>query len=452
LELSIKKENMTIRVDGSEVTDDAATLEQIGVTTGMSLDLEVVYSEEAPMASEPVFEGDAMLVTTDRGYEPPISVRVYVDKSEMKAKPYLGGFQNKKTTVEYHHAFSQTPPDTQMIARAEETAKKIKTERNTQTVVQKSRSMMTVREMSTQMNPPRLPLLVDESKDKILEARPYFSADQLWQLKANKSLVIQCHTRGWFARRVASELRRQLLEQQEFIKDQAELRAKESEEARRKEMERRMHPRTAEDFEVLHRELEAWRLKETARINGSSELSAEAKHADLEMLLGKETQLLQTIDRLKIAAAHENKTSRTEARLETMSKPKMWGLSDGEAITVHTPFTSRALELKELYKGLELRGISVNERLDVLLHVKWTVTEFDCPLTRDIVQVIDREADMLNRGRSVKSLSGLRTRLANLFLHFLMTPEFNPEASRFQKVPAEFQLTTRTRPIQKLVS
>ena len=93
-----------------------------------------------------------------------------------------------------------------------------------------------------------------------------------------------------------------------------------------------------------------------------------------------------------------------------------------------------------------MRGITVDERLDVLLHVKWTVTEFDCPLTRDIVQLIDREADMLNRGRSEKSLSGLRRRLTNLFLHFLMTPEFNPESSRFQKAPPEFTLKTRTLP------
>lgn len=255
--------------------------------------------------------------------------------------------------------------------------------------------------------------------------------------------------RGWFARRVASELRRQLLEQQQFIQQQAELRAKEAEEARRKEIERRMHPRTADDFEVLHKELEAWRLKETTKIAGNGELDTEEKQAELEVLLGKETQLLQTIDRLKIAAAHENKSVRTDTRLDSMAKPKSWALSDGEAITVHTPFTSRAKELKELYNGLELRGISVDERLDVLLHVKWTVTEFDCPLTRDVVQLIDREADMLNRGRSEKSLDSLRSRLANLFLHFLMTPEFNPEASRFQKVPPEFQLNSRTRPIQR---
>ncbi len=51
----------------------------------------------------------------------------------------------------------------------------------------------------------------------------------------------------------------------------------------------------------------------------------------------------------------------------------------------------------QLYRGLNLQGLRLEERLDVLLHVKWTVKEFDCALTREIVQLIDREADLLNR-------------------------------------------------------
>ena len=60
-------------------------------------------------------------------------------------------------------------------------------------------------------------------------------------------------------------------------------------------------------------------------------------------------------------------------------------------------FWKRAKELMELYNGLRLPLLTIDERLDVLLHVKWTVKEFDCNLTRDIVELIDREADMLNR-------------------------------------------------------
>jgi hypothetical protein len=34
----------------------------------------------------------------------------------------------------------------------------------------------------------------------------------------------------------------------------------------KRQIERRMHPRTAEDFNILYRELEAWRQHETKRI------------------------------------------------------------------------------------------------------------------------------------------------------------------------------------------
>ena len=52
----------------------------------------------------------------------------------------------------------------------------------------------------------------------------------------------------------------------------------------------------------------------------------------------------------------------------------------------------------------------------------------------DIVELCDREADLLNRGRSASSVDGLRKRISNLFLQFIETPDFNPESTRFLKV------------------
>jgi hypothetical protein len=43
------------------------------------------------------------------------------------------------------------------------------------------------------------------------------------------------------------------------------------------------------------------------------------------------------------------------------------------------------------------------------------------------------------RGRESKTLQGLRKRISSLFLAFIETPEFNPESSRFQIVPVDFQ-------------
>jgi len=59
------------------------------------------------------------------------------------------------------------------------------------------------------------------------------------------------------------------------------------------------------------------------------------------------------------------------------------------------------------------------------------VSEFNSPLTRDIKDLADREADLLNRGRPQKSMEKLRKRMQNLFLEFLQNPEYNPRAKDF---------------------
>lgn len=64
---------------------------------------------------------------------------------------------------------------------------------------------------------------------------------------------------------------------------------------------------------------------------------------------------------------------------------------------MHTPLTVRAAELQQLYRGLTLDSLCLDERLDVLLHVKWVAKEYDCGTTRELVELIDREADLLNR-------------------------------------------------------
>jgi hypothetical protein len=45
--------------------------------------------------------------------------------------------------------------------------------------------------------------------------------------------------------------------------------------------------------------------------------------------------------------------------------------------------------------------------LDILLNTKWTVKEYNTELTHEIEELIDREADMINRGRPEKSLEGI---------------------------------------------
>ncbi len=137
----------------------------------------------------------------------------------------------------------------------------------------------------------------------------------------------------------------------------------------------------------------------------------------MKTVLNKETDLLQTIDRLKIIANRKNKEEKINKFLKAISDPKKWLRSDGRFTEVHTAFTTTAKELMDIYNGLKLRNISIDERLDILVNTKWTVKEWDFNLTREIVELIDREADMLNRGRPEPSLEGINC-IAKYSTHF----------------------------------
>jgi len=445
-DLRIPAENMKLTFKGTELTNDADALADCGLVTSQvnEMKLHIVYLDSGAPAATAYTMPDVISVEVHFGADiPPKLIQVPIVRAMPSKKPFLGGFRSKKTHCEYHHAVTQTdrpPRDPEADALIPK-----KFHREAQTAVLLSRSQQAVREQGTQMATSHL--TVDGERDTVLRPMPYFTSEELEALRLAKTIDLQRYTRGWFARTAAEMLRQQQREEDEENARLAEEARLEAEAKHKSEIERRMHPQTPEDFEILYNELEAWRLQETKRIQ-EADLTEEERCAENQALLLKQQKLLQTIDRLRLQAAEENRDKRVRSSLQSMAAPKRWQMSDGEVAQVHTPFTTRAKELMELYNGLRLPLLSIDERLDVLLHVKWTVKEFDCNLTRDIVELIDREADMLNRGRSESSLAGLRKRLANLFLQFVETPEFNPEAARFQKVPQELVLRPNVRPIE----
>lgn len=340
-------------------------------------------------------------------------------------KAFLGGFRRKVSGIVYHHAWTQT-------VRRRRKEGVIKYERETQTKVWTTRSQQTTRESGTQMD--RKDMIIDHSNDRVITSSQYFSADELEKLKDEKAREVQCFLRQCFAWRRVRQLREAQKEEEDSTIKLRSLESQQKDEEHQKQLERRTNPRTAADFQVLYKEVEAWRLHETARIKSSNDTS-EQQHAQLADLLHKEVKLLQAIDKLKTKAASENKETTVLATLEKMASPQEWSAKNGDNVEVETPFTTRARELVELYNGLCLPDLPKEQRIDVLLHVKYTVKEFQCELTDDILELIVREQDLLRRGRGIKSLVGLRKRLSNLFLQFLSTPQFNPQAAVFQNAP-----------------
>jgi hypothetical protein len=124
------------------------------------------------------------------------------------------------------------------------------------------------------------------------------------------------------------------------------------------------------------------------------------RQAALQLLLAKETRLLQTLDRLRINARAENGAAHARRLLGHLASPQMWTLRNGGRVLVHTPGTVRAAELSQLHAGLVLAGLPLAERLDLLLHVKWALASAvtsGCRIARELAQLCDREADLLNR-------------------------------------------------------
>lgn len=135
-----------------------------------------------------------------------------------------------------------------------------------------------------------------------------------------------------------------------------------------------------------------------------------------------------------MAAQKEMISNKNEKMLELMAQPRVWQMSSGDVVKVQTPETNRAKELLELYRLLSSPVLAINDRLDILLKVKWCVQVFDHPLAFDLVELIDREADLLNRGRPLKAMEKLRLRITHMFLEFIESPEFNPRAAEFVNV------------------
>ena len=70
------------------------------------MELRISYYEEQPAAEYTM--PDVLEINCKDELGKDKTVFVYVERP-VANKPYLGGFRHKETTVEFHHAFTQTP-------------------------------------------------------------------------------------------------------------------------------------------------------------------------------------------------------------------------------------------------------------------------------------------------------------------------------------------------------
>ncbi|XP_048793897.1 IQ and ubiquitin-like domain-containing protein isoform X1 [Lagopus muta] len=342
-------------------------------------------------------------------------------------KPFLGGFKNRLTGVEFHNAGSQTVPK----KRPEKGTTLFC--RETQTVFERNRYQQTTNPTSTQMT--KSGLYVSNTSDKLITPGKYLTAQEYHKRRLEAVIVLQKYFRRWHARNIVQNLKekkrlRLAWEAQEVLQ-----REKEKEDKLRMEQERKLNPKTKEDFDLLYHALESWRQEEMERINRT--LTGAERKAALCGLLEQETQLIASIGRHKLNADEDNQQKAVLHFLDKCAQPKRWKACDGKITEMDTQYTLRARELLEIYRSVSMNDIPKDERRDVLLTLRGTVKEHKCKLTQEIVELIDREVDLMSREVKECNLEGLRKRICTLFLQYIKIPKFNPEVARILKVPPD---------------
>ncbi|XP_035521403.1 IQ and ubiquitin-like domain-containing protein [Morone saxatilis] len=429
-ELRVPAEVLQISLEGRVVEEEQSLIE-LGVRPHGSTRMEMSSTDPTtPLRPLRPPEQDNM--------QDVITVRVQTDEGEFQEvvveierprqwKPFLGGYRHRLTGIEYHHAAVQTlhirRPDRGVVVFS----------RDTQTVQLKSQTQQCPVDVSSQTS--TVGCYISSMKDKLISPGKYTTADEYHERRLRAVICLQSFTRRWLAQQEVAGLRRERNRRIAWLDMQDRMRAEDKEKQLRDRRQRWMNPQTREDFNLKYQALEKWRCEEEQRINSSLQ-GAERKVALCE-LLDQETQLIGAIERHRIAFQKDNYHRSVRNFLDKCAAPRQWRAADGRLMKKESQLTIRAKELRDLYNNINQSTDSQDQRLSVLMKLKHTVNEHKCQLTREIVDLIDREVDLMFRNLNTKDLEGLKRRISTLFLQYIKTPEFNPEVTKLLKYPSK---------------
>ena len=277
-----------------------------------------------------------------------------------------------------------------------------KAHRDSQTYQTCSVSQSTMREQGTQMA--KVGLYVTDAADRIVHPRRSYNSSSQWDAdRLVQVCLIQRVVRGVFARMRVKRLRKEKAERalQLQIAHESILQSQLSKDAF--EVERRANPKTVYDVHLLHSELASWVSGEIARIKAAFDhVECRSTHpeyiAEMQELLAKSIKMRGAIKIFK--------TRKIEY------KPKFFLVRDQLVEVVNEGILARTA----LYNQLVVEPpVSHNDRKQLLLEALLMVEES----RPDLVALLNREMDLLNRNRPLPSMTGLRLRIANMFFKFL---------------------------------
>lgn len=178
--------------------------------------------------------------------------------------------------------------------------------------------------------------------------------------------------------------------------------------------------------------MDRWKTSEIARI---SRLHAKGpKIAEFTLLLDKEVELLRCIESYRFQVKEDSKKIKNKLFLEEISKPVAWFGKDNKMITMETIEVQRARKFKELYLSFIREDMDVKERVELLVDMKFALQEFRHPLAEEIIDLLDRECDLLVRNCKDHQLDFLRRRVAASVLQFIKTSDLNSQVTKCKDI------------------
>ncbi|CAG9787262.1 unnamed protein product [Diatraea saccharalis] len=352
-----------------------------------------------------------------------INVEIF---SEPMKKPYLGGYRNVHTGLEYHHAYTQTPQKPEKIPPEKKTC------RDTQTAEEKEKIFDTNYSRAVQMN--SVHAYIPNVTDRIIVPKPYETYEEM-VIRLNHNHYASIIQRAFRHHQFRQKVEKWLSDCRERIE-----RMKEEDRLEREAMERRLRrdlvtktfPKSREDFDQLYAMVDRWKHAEIARI---SQLHSKGpKIAEFTLLLDKEVELLRCIEAYRVKVKEDSKKIKEQKFLEEISKPVAWFGRDGKLITMDTIEIQKARKLKELYNCFIREDMEVNERMELLVDMKFALQEFRHPLAEEVITLLDRECDLLVRRCNNYQIEFLRRRVAASVLQLIKTSELNSGVTKCKDI------------------
>ncbi|KAF6198805.1 hypothetical protein GE061_006828 [Apolygus lucorum] len=360
-------------------------------------------------------------------------------------KQYLGGFRNKRTGEVYYHVWSQTNPrinPVKMVTREVQTNLPIVDTGNS-----------TVRVITTQTWTPGL--WIPNNKDRFLTPRRYVGFDEKLKTMSPHAAatIIQTAWRKY-------QRKKELLHIVENIhsswktKTQFEyLNKLDFERQHLQLMVTQGFPTTRNDFSNLFGVVNQWAVDEATRLMGLK--TTINRKAALVNLLRDEVKMLFDLETLRIRSKTENLQKQDVMFLEGTARSRACTYPEGNVTLVDDLNIQKARMFKEMFASYKRTDATTTERLDMLNCFQATLNDYFEPERQIMVliELLEREVDMIIMGIADEHLVYLRKRFETLFLDLMRDPSVNPQAKYYRKsaIPAKKYSLSRCVECQKIL-